>query len=159
MLLQKLLESLKFPNQIPVDALMDVVTRVRAHGAKAEEVLKGAAQVLSEVVEQLLPDFPVPSSLPETVEKLLSKENLFDKYFMRKTKGGAKAALMFALASVIEGDFEKAFQVVPRQPDGKGVPLKPFADRAGKLSELLANLVLKMSTTKTSTSTSASVAP
>ena len=66
---------------------------------------------------------------------------------------------MFALASGIEGDFERAFQDVPRQPDGKMVPLKPFADRARKLSELLANIVLKMCATKTSTSTSASAAP
>ena len=56
------------PNQICIDALMDVVTRVRAHGAKAEEVLKGVTQVLSEVFEQLLPDYPMPSPLPETVK-------------------------------------------------------------------------------------------
>ena len=78
---------------------------------------------------------------------------------MAKTKAGAKAALMFSLVSGIEGDFEKAFQDIPRQPDGKRVPLKPFADRAGILSELLANLVLKMSATRTSTSTSVSAAP
>ena len=111
------------------------------------------------MVEQLLPDFPVPSSLPETVAKLMSEKNLFDNYLMAKTKASAKAVLMFALASGIEGDFEKAFQAVPRQPDGKRIPLKPFTDRAGKLSELLVNLVLKMSATKTSTSTSASAAP
>ena len=53
----------------------------------------------------------------------------------------------------------KAFRDAPRQPDGKRVPLKPFANRAGKLSKLLADLVVKMSSTKTSTSTSASAAP
>lgn len=138
---------------------MDVITRVRAHSAKAEDHLKGSAQVLSEVVEQLLPDFPASSPFPEIVARLTSEENLFDNFLTAKTKAGAKAALMFALASGIDGDFEKAFRDVPRQPDGKRVPLKPFANRAGKLSELLADLVLKMSSTKTSISTSASAAP
>ena len=107
---------------------MDVITRVCAHSAKAEEVLKGSAQVLSEVVEQLLPYFPASSPLPEVVAKLTSEENLFDNFLKTKTKAGAKADLMFALASGIEGDFEKAFQDVPRHRDGKRVPWKPFAN-------------------------------
>ena len=45
------------------------------------------------------------------------------------------------------------------RPDGKKVPLKPHADRAGKLADLLAALVAKISDAKTSTSASASVAP
>ena len=99
------------------------------------------------------------SSLPDLIQSLLAKEDLFGEYYKEKTKAGAKAAMTFALASGIEGDYEKAYEDHPRQPDGKKVQLKPFADRAGKLSELLAELVNKIVATKTSTSTSASVAP
>ena len=60
------------PNHICIDTLMDVVTRIRAHSAKAEEVLKGVSLILSEVVEQLLPDHPIPLSLPDIVRKLLA---------------------------------------------------------------------------------------
>ena len=101
----------------------------------------------------------MPSSLPELVQGLLAKEDLFGEYYKEKTKAGAKAAITFALASGIEGDYEKAFEDVPRRPDGKKVQLKPFAERAGKLSELLAKLVNKIAATKTSTSASAYVAP
>ena len=91
------------PNEIRIDALMDVITRVRAHSAKAEEVLKGSAQVLSEVVEQLLPDFPASSPLPEIVARLTSEENLFDNFLTAKTKAGAKASSMFALGATLMG--------------------------------------------------------
>jgi len=147
------------PNQFRVDALLDAATRVHAHGAKAKEVLEGAASILSEVFEQLFPNHAAPSSLPELVQGLLAKEDLFGEYYKEKTKAGAKAALTFALASGIDGDYEKAFEDVPKRPDGKKVHLKPFADRAGNLSELLAELVNKISAAKTSTSVSASVAP
>ena len=93
-----------FPNQIHVDAPMHVATRIHAHGAKAKEVLEGAALILSEVVEQLLPDDPMPPSLPEIVQKLLAEENLFDKYYLAKTMAGARAALTFAMASGSDGD-------------------------------------------------------
>ena len=101
----------------------------------------------------------MPSSLPELVQGLLAEENLFNEYYKAKTKAGAKAALTFAMASGIDGDYEKAFEDIPRRPDGKKVQLKPFADRAGKLSELLAELVHKISAAKASTSVSASAAP
>ena len=101
----------------------------------------------------------MPSSLPELVQGLLAKEDLFGEYYKEKTKAGAKAAITFALASGIEGDYEKAYEDIPRRPDGKKVQLKPFADHAGKLSELLAELVHKISAAKASTSVSASAAP
>ena len=138
---------------------MDAATRVHAHGAKAKEVLEGAASMLSEVFGQLLPDHPMPSSLPELVQDLLAEENLFGEYYKAKTKAGAKAALTFAMASGIDGDYEKAVEDIPRRPDGKKVQLKPYVDRAGKLSELLADLVHKISAAKASTSASASAAP
>ena len=86
-------------------------------------------------------------------------ENLFGEYYKAKTKAWAKAAITFALASGIDGDYKKAFEDIPRRPDGKKVQLKPFADRVGKLSELLAELLSKLLATKTSARTSASVAP
>ena len=138
---------------------MDAATRVHAHGEKAKEVLEGAASILSKVFEQLLPDQSKPSSVAELVQGLVAKEDLFGEYMMDKTKFGAKAALTFAMASGIEGNYEKAFEDFPRRPDGKKVPLKPFADRARKLADLLAALVAKLSATKTSTSASVSVAP
>ena len=101
----------------------------------------------------------MPSSLPDLVQSLLAKEDLFGEYYKEKTKAGAKAAIMFALSSGVEGDYEKSYEDHPRRPDGKKVPLKPFADRAGKLSELLAEILNKLLATKMSTSTSASVAP
>ena len=138
---------------------MDAAVRIHAHGLKAKEVLAGAAKVLSKVFEQLLPDEQVPSSVPGLVESLLAKEDLFGEFLVEKTKEGAKTALTFALASGIEGNFEKAFEDVPRRPDGKKVQLKPYADRAGKLADLLAALVAKFTAIKTSTSASASFAP
>ena len=138
---------------------MDAATRVHAHGAKAKEVLEGVASVLPDIFQQLLPERSMPSSLPELVQSLLAEENLFGEYYKAKTKAGAKAALTFALASGIDGDYEKAFEDVPKKPDGKKVSLKPFADRAGKLSELLAELVHKISAAKMSTSVSVSAAP
>ena len=147
------------PNQLRVDALLDAAARVHSHGAKAKDVLGGVASILSEVFEQLSPGQPIPSSLPELVQSLLAKEDLFGEYYKEKTKAGAKAAITFALASGIEGDYEKAYEDHPRPPDGKKVQLKPFADRAGKLSELLANLLIKLHASKASTSTSASVVP
>lgn len=101
----------------------------------------------------------MPSSLPELVQGLLAKEDLFGEYYKVKTKAGAKAPLTFALASGIDGDYEKAFEDIPRRPDGKKIQLKPFADRAGKSLELLAELVNKISAAKTWTSVFASVAP
>ena len=101
----------------------------------------------------------MPSSLPELAQGLLAEEDLFGEYYKAKTKAGAKAALTFALASGIDGDYEKAFEAVPKRPDGKKVPLKPFVECAGKLSELLAELVHKISAAKMSTSMSASAAP
>ena len=138
---------------------MDAATRVHAHGEKAKGVLEGAASILSEVFEQLLPDPSMPSSVADLVQSLVAKEDLFGEYMMEKTKSGAKVALTFAMASGIEGNYEKAFEDFPRRPDGKKVSLKPYVDRAGKLSDLLATLVIKLSATKTSTSASASVAP
>ena len=35
------------PNQLRVNALMDAVTRVHSHGAKAKDVLGGVASILS----------------------------------------------------------------------------------------------------------------
>ena len=92
----------------------------------------------------------MPSSLPELVQDLLAEENLFGEYYKAKTKAGAKAALTFAMASGIDGDYEKAFEDIPRRPEGKKVQLKPYADRAGKLSELLAELLNKLLGTKMS---------
>ena len=43
-------------NQLRVDVLLDAATRVHSHGAKAKDVLEGAASILSEVFEQLLPN-------------------------------------------------------------------------------------------------------
>ena len=54
-------------------------------------------------------------------------------------KADAKTAITFALASGIDGDFEKAYEDIPRRPNGKKVPLKHFADRAGELAELLSS--------------------
>ena len=135
---------------------MDAATLVHAHGAKAKEVLDGAASILSKVFEQLLPECSMPSSLPGLVQSLQAEENLFGEYYKAKTKAGAKSALTFALASGIDGDYEKAFEDVPKRPDGKKVHLKPFADRTGKLSELLAELVHKIAADKMSTRASAS---
>ena len=115
--------------------------------------------VLSEVFGRLFPGRPMPSSLPELVQSLLAEDEIFGEYYKAQTKAGVKASLMFALASGIEGDYEKAYEDHPRRPDGKKVKLKPFADRAGKLSELLSNLLIKLHASKASTSTSASVAP
>lgn len=147
------------PNQLRVDAVMDAATRIRAHGENAKGVLERATSILSDVFEQLLPDQQAPSSVTELVQSLAATEDLFSKYLVEKTKAGAKTALTFALAGGVDGDFEKAFEDVPRRPDGKKVPLKPHADRAGKLADLLAALVAKISDAKTSTSASASVAP
>ena len=147
------------PNQLRVDPLLDAANRVHSHGAKAKDVLGKVSSILSEVFEQLSPNQPIPSSLPDLVQSLLDKEDLFGEYYKEKTKAGARAAITFALASGIEGDYEKAFGDHPRRPDGKKVQLKPFADRAGKLSELLGNLLIKLHASKTSASTSASIAP
>ena len=102
------------PNQLRVDALLDAATRIHSHGAKAKNVLEGAASILSEVFEQLFPNQLMPSSLPKLVQGLLAKEDLFGEYYKEKTKAGAKAAITFALASGIEGDYEKAFEDHPR---------------------------------------------
>ena len=85
------------PNQLRVDALLDAATRIRAHGAKAKEVIESAALFLSEAFEHLLPGQSMPSSIPELVQSLLTKDNLFDEYYKAKTKSGAKAPLTFAL--------------------------------------------------------------
>ena len=63
-----------------------------------------------------------------------------------------KAVVQFALAGGIEGDFEKAYSDIPRKPDGSKVALKPFAARAGKLAEMLSQLVAKLLAAKTATS-------
>ena len=138
---------------------MDADTRFRAHGEKAKGVLEGAKSILSDIFEQLLPDQPTPSSVAELVQSLAATEDLFSKFLAEKTKAGAKTALTFALAGGVDGNYEKAFEDVPRRPDGKKVPLKPHADRAGKLADLLAVLVAKISNAKTSASASASAAP
>ena len=147
------------PNQFRVDALMDAVTRVHADGSKAKEVLEGAGSVLSEVFGQLFPGRPVPPSVPELVQSLAAEEDLFGEYYKMQTKAGAKTAITFALASGIDGDFEKAYEDIPRRSDGKKVPLKPFAGHAGELAELLSELIRKTNASKKSTSASASVAP
>ena len=54
---------------------------------------------------------------------------------------GAQTTIQFALASGIDGDYEKAFSEVPKKPDGKKVALKPFAARARKLAVMLSSLV------------------
>ena len=137
---------------------MDTATRIRAHGEKAKSVLEGAGLILSDIFEHLLPDQSTPSSIAELVQSLAPTEDLFDKFLAEKTKAGAKTALTFALAGGVDGDFENAFKDVPRRPDGKKVQLKPHADRAGKLADLLATLVAKISDAKTSASASASAA-
>ena len=147
------------PNQLRIDAVMDAATRIRPHGEKAKGVLERAKSILSDVFEQLLPDQLAPSFVTELVQSLAATEDLFSKFLVEKTKTGAKTALTFALAGGVDGDFEKSFEDVPRHSDGKKVQLKPYADRAGKLADLLAALVAKISDTKTSASASASVAP
>ena len=138
---------------------MDAATRIRAHGEKAKGVLEGATSILSDIFEQLLQDQPTPSSVAELVESLAATEDLFSKFLAEKTKAGAKTALTFALAGGVDGNYENALEDVPKRPDGKKVPLKPHADRAGKLADLLAVLVTKISDAKTSASASASAAP
>ena len=109
------------PNQLRVDAVIDAAARIRAHGEKAKSVLEGAGSILSDIFEQLLPDQPTPSSVAGLVQSLASIEDLFSKFPVEKTKAGAKTALTFAPAGGIDGNFEKAFEYVPRHPDGKKV--------------------------------------
>ena len=71
------------------------------------------------------------------MQSLAATEDLFSKYLVEKTKAGAKTALTFALAGGVDGNFEKAFEDVPRRHDGKKVPLKPHADRADRKSTRL----------------------
>ena len=132
---------------------------MHAHGAKAKEVLEGAGLVLSEVFGQLFPRHPVPPSVPELVQSFVAEEDMFGEYYKMQRKAGAKTAITFALASGIDGDFEKAYEDIPQRPGGKKVPLKPFDGRAGELAELLSELIRKINASKTSTSASASVAP
>lgn len=44
---------------------------------------------------------------------------------------------MFAMASGIQGDYEKAFSTFPKDADGKEVELKPFVRQARKLAKQL----------------------
>ena len=87
------------PNQFRVDPLMDVVTQVHTHGAKAKEVLEGAGSVLSEVFGQLFPERPVSPSVPELVQSFMAEKDLFGEYYKMQTKAGAKTSITFALAS------------------------------------------------------------
>ena len=147
------------PNQFREDALLDNITRLEAHVSKAKGVLSGVTGLLSEVFEQLLPREPVPLLLPEIVQKLTPINTLLDEFTLSKTKAGAKAAITFATASGIDGDLEKAYADFPRHPDGKKVQLKNYAERSGKLADLLAKTLIKIASAKTSASASASVAP
>ena len=107
------------PNQMREDALMDNITRLDAHVTKAKEVLSEVSGLLSGVFEHLLPREPVPSTLPEIVQRLTPVDTLIDEFTLAKTKAGARAAITFATASGIDGDLEKAYADFPRHPDGK----------------------------------------
>ena len=138
---------------------MDNITRLDAHVAKAKGVLSDVTRLLSEVFEQLLPRELIPPTLPEIVQKLTPINALLDEFTLLKTKAGARAAITFATASGIDGDFEKAYADFPRQPDGKKVQLKNYAERSGKLADLLAKTLIKIASAKASASASASAAP
>ena len=138
---------------------MDNITRLEAHVTKAKGVLSDVTGLLSEVFEQLLPREPLPPTLPEIVQKLTPISALLDEFNLVKTKAGARATITFATASGIEGDYEKAYADFPKQPDGKKVQLKNYAERSGKLADLLAKTLIKIATAKASASASASAAP
>ena len=129
--------SLAIPGQERIDALMDAVTQLQAHGMKVKDVLEEAATVLGPLYSRFFPGRPIPSTAPGIVQAFLEEEDPLREYGMNQTQSGAKAAVQFALASGIEGDFEKAYSDIPRKPDSKKVALKPFAARAGKLAEML----------------------
>ena len=115
--------------------------------------------MLAGLFPRLFPECPVPSTTPELVKAFLSEDDLLRDYYMSQTQAGAKAAITFALASGIDGDFDKAYEDVPRKPDGKKVALKPFADRAGKLAKKLADLVTKIAAARALSNEAASTAP
>ena len=98
---------------------MDNITRLEDHVTKAKGVLSDVTGLLSEVFEQLHPHEPLPPTLPEIVQRLTPISTLLDEFTLAKTKAGARAAITFATASGIDGDFEKAYADFPRQPDGK----------------------------------------
>ena len=123
------------PNQIREDAPMDNITRLEAHVTKAKGVLSDVTGLLSEVFEQLLPREPLPPTLPEIVQKLTPISALLDEFTLAKTKARARATITFATTSGIEGDYEKAYADFPKQPDGKKVQLKNYAERSGKLAD------------------------
>ena len=138
---------------------MDNITRLEAHVTKAKGVLSDVTGLLSEVFEQLHPHEPLPPTLPEIVQRLTPISTLLDDFTLAKTKAGARAAITFATASGFYGDYEKAYADFPKHPDGKKVQLKNYAERSGKLADLLAKTLIKIASTKSSASASASVAP
>ena len=138
------------PNQIREDALMDNITCLEAHVTKAKGVLSDVTGLLSEVFEQLLPRESIPPTLPEIVQKLTPINALLDEFTLSKTKAGARAAITFATASGIDGDYEKAYADFPNHPNGKKVQLKNYAERSGKLADLLAKTLIKIASTEDS---------
>ena len=96
---------------------MDNITRLDAHVAKAKGVLSDVTGLLSEVFEQLLPRESIPPTLLEIMQKLSPINALLDDFTLSKTKAGARAAITFATATGIDGDYEKAYADFPKQSE------------------------------------------
>ena len=109
-------------DQLRVDALMDAATQIHAHGTKAKEVLEGVAAVLPGIFLLLFPGRPVPLTLPELVQSFLAEEDFFGEYYMSKTQARAKAAVTFALASGIDGDYRRHLRTSQSDPTARRYP-------------------------------------
>ena len=70
----------------------------------------------------------MPSTTPTLVKAFLDEDDPLREYYMSQTKAGAKAAITFALAGGVDGDFDKAYEDIPRKADDKKVALKPYAE-------------------------------
>ena len=81
------------PGQERVDALMDAVTQLQAHGAEAKKVLEEAAAILCPLYGRLFPGRPIPSTTPGVVQAFLEEKDPLRDYAMNQTRGEAKAVV------------------------------------------------------------------
>ena len=87
-------------------------------------------------------------STPETLESLVAafgnEEDPLADYSRAQSTSGAEAALTFALASGIKGNFEAASSGHPKDSEGRKVDLAPFGKKAAKLAAVLSATMERM---------------
>lgn len=123
--LRALAESFSSALRAPLDtagrlhtnALADAVKLVEEQGVKATEVIAKAATALSSFHRSLFPDAPLPGSIDGYV-KAFNATSL-DAYNQEQILRGARAAVTFAMAGGVQGDYEKAFSGLSKDADGK----------------------------------------